>query len=411
MPQSPPRSPLDHAERMPVLDALRGFALGGVLTANLLVFSGWGILMSPAQQHALPTAAIDSAVDWLLLWLVDGKFYSLFSLLFGLGFGLQLARETQSVIRLRRRLAWLLVVGLLHATVFWFGDILSLYAALGFVLLAFRNTADRALVRWAAALLVCPVAVQALGVLVGRYPWDALYSVASGADPIAEAFQVFQTGSFSAILKENLLGLIFRYLELFETVRFPRLLGLFLVGLWLSRDGRYRELLRREDLLRLVQRTGLGLGLVLNAAYATLLRFEPERLSVLDWVGGSCYAIGVPLLAAGYAATFALWWNRPRRRTLLARLVPAGRMALTNYLGQTAIGLLLFYPYGLGWFGRVGPALTTVLAGGILLGQLLVSRWWLARYRFGPLEWLWRQWTYRQRLPLGAMEERAPQVQ
>src|SRR5687767_3595794 len=158
-------------ERIPALDVLRGIAVAGILFANVLVF--FGLVFLPAERAAaLPTAEADVVVRFLDRVLVEGKFYSIFSLLFGIGFGLQLARGgEQALPRFRRRLRILLVIGAVHAFLIWSGDILMLYALLGFTLPWFARKSDRELLRWVAILLAIPTLLYAaaLGVwtLVG----------------------------------------------------------------------------------------------------------------------------------------------------------------------------------------------------------------------------------------------------
>ena len=159
-------------DRIPALDVLRGVAVAGILFANVLVF--FGLVFLPAERAAaLPTAEADGVVRFLERVLVEGKFYSIFSLLFGIGFGLQLVRGGQATLpRFRRRLRILLAIGALHAFLIWSGDILMLYALLGFTMPWFARKSDRELLRWALILLAIPTAlyVVALGAWVLAAP-------------------------------------------------------------------------------------------------------------------------------------------------------------------------------------------------------------------------------------------------
>src|SRR5438034_8335407 len=145
-------------ERIQVLDVLRGVAVGGILLANVLVFFGLFII-PPDRAAALPTARLDTVVSFVEKVFVDGKFYSLFSLLFGIGFGLQIARGGDATVRFRRRLRILLAIGAIHAFLIWAGDILMLYALLGFSLPWFARKTDRELLRWTVILLAIPTAL------------------------------------------------------------------------------------------------------------------------------------------------------------------------------------------------------------------------------------------------------------
>ena len=152
--------------RIPALDVLRGVAVAGILVANVLVF--FGLVFLPAERAAsLPTAEADGVVRFLERVLVEGKFYSIFSLLFGIGFGLQLARGGEEALpRFRRRLRVLLAIGAIHAFLIWSGDILMLYALLGFTLPWFARKSERELLRWVAILLAVPSALYAVALAV-----------------------------------------------------------------------------------------------------------------------------------------------------------------------------------------------------------------------------------------------------
>ena len=156
--------PTSDVERLDILDALRGFALAGIFLVNLAVFSGF-VFMPPELMARLPTAVLDLPAAGLIFWLGYGKFYSLFSLLFGIGFSLQLvAAEDRGDARLvvfRRRLLVLLAIGALHLYI-WDGDILFLYALVGFLLIPFRRVRDATLVRAAIALILAPAALEVL---------------------------------------------------------------------------------------------------------------------------------------------------------------------------------------------------------------------------------------------------------
>ena len=160
-----PAAPTPSSDRLPLLDATRGVALLGIFTLNLAPLSGF-VFMKPEEMSALPTAAVDLPAALVILWLGYGKFYSLFSLLFGIGFALQIdsaARDSdQRLRRFRRRLLVLLAIGFVHLTFIWEGDILALYALVGFALIPLRRLSQRALIATAAVLLVLPVVEQAL---------------------------------------------------------------------------------------------------------------------------------------------------------------------------------------------------------------------------------------------------------
>lgn len=401
--------PVATAGRIDLLDGLRGAAIFGILIANMMVVSGY-FFLSGAERALLPTAAADDVVAFLVRMLLEGKFYSIFSLLFGYGFAVQFAsaaaRGVEFAPLFRRRLRGLLLIGLAHAVFLWYGDILLLYALLGFLLLRFRQSTDRTLLRVTVACLVLPVVVYLLMLTVSLAMGSGAPPAADvGPDPTAEFVAMMTTawreGSWLESFRANLFGLAGRWVDLFLSVRFPKVFGMFLLGLYLGRRGFGMDLERDRPTLRRVLMAGLAIGLPASAAMSWLegleVYFPPSPLGLLQTVVA---AIGVPALALAYAAGIALAFGSAWGRRLMGRMGAAGRMALTNYLMHSAIMIVLFYGWGLGWYGRMGPAITTPIALAICAAQVPLSRWWLARFQFGPVEWLWRQYTYGRRLPI-----------
>lgn len=383
-------------ERIQALDVLRGVAVGGILVANVLVFFGLFII-PPDRAAALATARIDAIAAFLEKVFVDGKFYSLFSLLFGIGFGLQIARgDAATLPRLRRRLRVLLAIGAIHAFLIWAGDILMLYALLGFTLPWFGRKTDGQLLRWVVVLLAIPTTFYLVALAVWR---GSAPSAGDGGMPasILVSFEAMGRGGLKDALNGNLLFVGIRWADLFATVRFPKVLGMFVLGLWVVRAGVAQSSAEHRALLGRWRLLGWGIGLPANIIAALALHRWPYLApSPGGLLGVVMQAIGVPMLALGYAATIGLLVEgRGRAMNVFA---PVGRMALTNYLLQSIICVVLSYGFGFGLWWRIGAATAIAIAFGILLLQIPFSAWWLARYRFGPVEWVWRRLTYRQPL-------------
>lgn len=389
-------------DRIAALDVLRGVAVAGILAANVLVFFGW--FMIPADRAAaLPTARVDGVVAFVEKVLVDGKFYSVFSLLFGIGFGLQLARGGDGAVpRFRRRLRILLAIGAMHAFFIWAGDILMLYALLGFTLPWFARKSSRELLRWTVMLLAIPTALYVVALVLWMLLRSGGQPAATDTGAPASILAIFEAmgrGGVKDAFVGNLVFVAVRWADLFVTVRFPKVLGMFVLGLWVVRAGiaqspaHHRATLVRWSLL------GLGLGLPLNVVAAWALHrwpYVPPTLGGL--LGVVMQAGGIPLLAIGYAAIVGLLVVHGWR--LISLLAPVGRMALTNYLTHSVICVVLSYGFGFGLWWRIGASSALLIAAGIILVQIPVSVWWLSRFRFGPVEWLWRRLTYRQPLTL-----------
>lgn len=384
----------ERAERIELLDALRGFALFGILLANMLYWSGWGA-MTEGQRVAFAGA---EAVTWQYRFhhlLVDGKFYTIFSLLFGVGFALQIARLSArglAGLRIyRRRVLVLLVIGLIHSWLIWDGDILTLYALLGLVLPFFYQWRERSLLI-AAAILIFLVPIVGVW-LFGRLGWEPHQHLFALSNSIAEsigadtapdkALEWLRRDDFAGWASWQLSGTPFSWALRVESWRIPKVLGIMLIGLVVGRRLASGGLLEDRLLLRKVLIAGLVIGLPASAAYALI-----PNLGQADWPS----LIGTVPLALAYAAGFVLIWSRAR--AVLRHLVPVGRMALTNYLTHSVIGLIFFYGIGFGLAGTFRPLVFYAVALLIFSVQLLFSRWWLSRHEQGPMEAFWRRATY-----------------
>jgi uncharacterized protein len=391
-------------DRIEALDMLRGVAVCGILFANVIVFFGI-FMLDPAAAASLPTASADLIVGVGEKVLVEGKFYSIFSLLFGVGFGLQLGRRGDAAIsRFRRRLRVLLLIGLAHAFFVWAGDILMLYAMLGFAMPWFARRDDRALVKWVLVLLAIPTLLYlvATGVwlLVGAPASPGGPEGMSGPPPeFVAMFNARMTSGPLDALIGNLMLLAGRWVDLFLSVRFPNVLGMFVLGLWIARRGVATAPASHAPLLKRWCRIGLVVGLAANVVDAwARSRWEYLPPSPGGLVSVAAQAVGYPMLALGYAAAVALAASHGSR--LLKVLSPLGRMALTNYLTHSVVCVTLSYGFGVGLWGRIGLATAWMIALAIVSVQIPLSRWWLGRFAFGPAEWAWRRLTYGQALPM-----------
>lgn len=383
-------------DRIQALDVLRGVAVAGILFANVIVF--FGLVFLPAERAAaFPTAAADSVARLLERGFVEGKFYSIFSLLFGIGFGLQLARAGEAALpRFKRRLRILLAIGAMHAVLIWAGDILMLYALLGLMMPWFARKTDRELLRWTVILLAIPTVLYVVAlagwILVGPAPAQT----PSGATMPAEFLAIFEavgTGGVKDAFVGNLVLLAGRWADLFFTARFPKVLGMFVLGLWTVRTGLALRLSDHRPMLVRWSLLGWGVGLPANLIAAWAL----DRWPYLPPTGGSLLGVamqgvGVPMLALGYAATVGLLVVDGRR--VVNGFAPVGRMALSNYLMHSIICVVLSYGFGLGLWWRIGASTAMAIAAAIVVVQIPLSAWWLSRFRFGPVEWIWRRLTY-----------------
>jgi uncharacterized protein len=356
--------------------------------------------LSESGKQALDTAEIDHYVEWFDHFLIDGKFYSLFSMLFGIGFALQLKRasalDTDFTSRFRRRLLIMFIFGLLHAILLYVGDILTVYALTGFILILFRKSSDKFLLRSAFILTLLPIIQYAIFWAMNLVSPPEPIVAQEGPRFFDQLIQIARTGSFIEILQNNIGGLIFgRYPDLLFTGRFFRILAMFLVGFYISKNMLYANVEANRPLIRKVMIWGAIIGIPCNIALAMMMTTEAyynyEPLGIIQPI---VYAFGVPALCLFYASAIALMFQNDLMKKRLMIFAPVGQLALTNYLMQSVICVFIFMSYGLGLAATIGPAKLTLIAFAIYISQLVFSHIWIKFFRFGPMEWLWRSLTY-----------------
>lgn len=407
----PLTAPVQLHERAMILDVLRGFAICGILFDNMFAFTGYFFLPFD-QMQALPTWPADGILGLLELAFIHGKFYSLFSLLFGIGFSIILLRHqsrgANPVKLFYRRIGILLLIGAVHLVLLWPGDILFLYALVGLVLPLFRHASNRALLIWAAGLIASPVLIDAVKVLLQVRTGEFLVKMAEPIDQRNGVFNgeqvsnaIFGSGSgWKEFWAAQQTGFYHRYADLIETNRFPKVLGMFLIGFYVGRNMMYARLQEHKALLLQLRKWGFWVGIPANLLMAWLQIDGKDVPNAMGWFDTLSYAVGVVPLSLAYTASIVLWWMKKDGNTAWKRLAPVGRMALTNYLGHTVICMTLFYAVGFGLGGRIGPAIFFPAALGIYVLQVVYSNVWLRYFQYGPMEWIWRQLTYGKRLPL-----------
>ncbi|WP_323744939.1 DUF418 domain-containing protein [Noviherbaspirillum malthae] len=392
--------------RFSQIDTLRGLAVFGILAVNIWSFV-WGF--GTLRYGVLPDAATlaDKAAVFSIAFLAEQKFYPIFAFLFGAGFALQTASLRQklsdwsSVRRVyRRRLAALLMLGILHGTLIWAGDILTIYGSVGFLIVgmagAVRERIGTNLWNWSVvwlALIACNVAM-ALTAYTDSDPYTL------GARLMGEArstHEAYAYGSLPRLMLQRLID--YTAVTLNSLFLVPHVLVLFLLGIYTVRDGWLTEPQRHASLWRRVCLAGYAVGIPFNLLWATVVLTEAENPFDADAHGLTVYSLlplGGSFLAAAYVATVML--AAARGSAPLERwLAPVGRMALTNYLTQSVIGVLLLQGFGLGWGRQVAdaPALVVPLIGFIMLCQVCFCRWWLALHAQGPVEWLISRYVRR----------------
>ena len=384
---------LQRSERLPLVDALRAFALFGILQVNIQSFV-WGL--SDPLGFLLPTTdAADTIAYLLVAALVSTKFMALFAFLFGFGFALQMKSMHGSKQVYRKRLWFLLVLGLLHGCLVYFGDVLAAYALCGFILLIYANVRPASLARsarrWGTGfavltfLLFAPAGV--LDLFSGKR--DLVVPI---ADEVLRHHAIYTAGSYGDQLRvripEFFLGLSAGAIQYV-----PMVMTLFLLGALAARQGWLRYPERHPRVWRMARRIGAG-GLVLGCAGASLGYVShtnsPGGVDLLSML----LTIASLTTMALYVAWIVHYQNTPWVRRAILWLAPAGRMPLTNYLLQSVVMGALLSGWGLGWGATLARAELAVLALVIVLVQIVLSRLWIARFDTGPMETLWRRATY-----------------
>lgn len=403
-------APIGAHERIRAMDVIRGFALLGILLMNIEGLVGPTNIALTGLDPAL--SGLDRWVDASLYILVQGKFYTLFSLLFGMGFAVMMNRAHGTdrsfvSVYLRRTLA-LLVIGLMHATLVWSGDILTSYALMALLLLAlFRTTATSRLPWWGIALYLVPslamLGLGLLGSLMQLVPGAATEfdkALAESANQwvaqVEAQRQAYGSGRYLDATWQRGKDLVsmMGYLTLVGW----QVLGLFVLGGWFVRSGAIARPQTFPRLFASLRWLGLpiGLGLML-VSYSVMPTADAGRLDFTSGAAAALNMVGSLLMSLGYLAWLVRGLQSPLWARALAVLAPAGRMALTNYLLQSLICTWIFYGYGLGYFEDLPRSWQVPFVLAFFAAQLWLSRWWMARFHFGPVEWLWRAVSYGKR--------------
>lgn len=399
-------APIQAKERFVILDALRGFALLGICLANFPEFSLY--TFQPAEvTAAMPSAAIDRVVRFIQYLFIDGKFYTIFSILFGIGFSIIIANAERKGANgfkiFYRRMSVLALIGFLHLMLLWSGDILLLYAIAGMLLPLFRRLSDRMLLAVSALFIFVPVLIEwstgMAQISLSAWASDLQWHYCAKYGITEENFGVWlrDARSYAGVFQFLIQGAFERMWEFLEGHRLLKVMGLFLLGFYIGRNRIYAGLAchRKE-----IGRTGtisLLVGLPLSVVYAwDSVSGHPFG----DTVASLLYAVSVVPMGISYMAGMAWLFMKYETSGMWRYIAAPGRMALTNYIGQSLIGILLFYGIGFGWGASVGLGTTELIACGVFVVELLCSLAWLRYFRYGPLEWIWRMLTYGEYLKI-----------
>jgi uncharacterized protein len=421
--------PTIEKERYLTPDILRGFAICGMLLVNIYAYAFPGWEGTSAQEYVV--SFYDNIVLIFTGVFLGGKFLTIFSVLFGLGLALQFGRagkgsgDYNRVII--RRLLVLFFIGILHGLLLFSADILAFYAVMGLLAYLFRNSSDKTLITAIVACVVISIII--ISAILIRYPvlmgrsepdWNWLAEqrktelIASFEDQdsqqsliqndmrlrlygfMADDRKIYRSGTFGEIVFHRAVQFYIVGMPLRLALVTWRCLPLFLLGILFFRRDIFLDRSQNRKIYRYLFGFGFAAGMGLQAV--SFLGFSNiGASSFLTVMVVSGMIIGFPVLGLAYAAGISLLCLNDKYIPPLRPLAAVGRMALSNYVGQSIICGFIFNSYGLGLYGELNPLAAVLIALMILIFQIAFSVFWLNRFQFGPLEWIWKSLTYMKK--------------
>jgi uncharacterized protein len=388
-------------KRINSIDALRGFALFGILMFHCMEHFD---LIIPHPIDSPFWQQVDNIVFETITFLFSGKAYAIFSLLFGLSFFMQMDSQADKGVDFRLRFLWrltiLLVLGYLNGLVYM-GEFFVVYAILGVVLIPLYKVPTKWLIAIAALLfLQIPETITFISLLSGNAPNEPSNAVVFMDQLYVEAADVFTNGSLSDVLSFNLWkGQAAKLLWVFNNLRYPQLIGLFISGMLLGRTMMHKS---EEKMIR-YSRKALPYSIAVFVVFYAIMQLLPHI-----GVEGFALQVGSGLFRAYsnlgmmvmYLCILILLYYKTNFRKVLDKIAPVGRMSVTSYMTQGLIGVCLFYGFGANFAVELSFLQCFIVGLIIYAAQVIFSNWWIKRHYYGPVEWLWRCLTWFKRVPL-----------
>jgi uncharacterized protein len=382
-------------DRLEVIDVLRGIALFGLFSVHMQ--EHFELFLFPEAKSEI-LRSLDKGIHEVVYFLFAGKSYALFAFLFGLSFFIQMKRQADKGIDFKGRFLWRLIVlgviGWFHSLIYS-GDILTFFFVMGFVLLLLDKLPSWVLIVLAIFfLLQLPFVLIAIGKSISqdfqRNPLlDTMDAIFKSSAP------VFSQGSFPDVISFNIFEaqkskwlFMFLYGRVFQT------LGLFMIGIVIGRSGFFRtiESYRQHCKLALIFASVVFLPLYIFNRYY-LPEIAADKVIIEAWtIILSSYAnfAFVVMIFTGFVLLYQI--ESIRKRLDILKYI--GRMSLTTYVMQSVVWVPLIYGYGAGLYDSIGFFYSFLLGVLFFIIQILFSKWWMKRYHYGPMEWLWRSVTY-----------------
>ncbi|EJQ70328.1 DUF418 domain-containing protein [Bacillus mycoides] len=377
-------------QRVEFVDAIRGFALFGILLVNITLIQ-FGLFANEKPTYIF--GKLDESANWFIQFFGTQNFISLFSFLFGLSIILLqksiIAKGKKFFPTYIRRISILLLLGYIHGTFVWEGDILFAYGIVGIFLMMFINRKPKTLLIWASILLAL--------IMFTSYQSEPTSNTFNDVAPyIEKEHKVHETGSYmdhiNFRLTENpfdymgingVFGLVF--ISIFAIIFMS---PLFLLGMYVGKKGWLFEV---DQHIPAVKKIWLITG-IFSFTIKILAIFVKHPILIM--LQDSLTPVTMTFF---YGSTIILLFHYKKVARLLTYMANMGKMSVSNYLAQSIIATTIFYAYGFGLYGKIGYFFGILLTIGIYTIQLFVSTYWLQKYRMGPVEYVWRLGTYLEK--------------
>lgn len=388
-------------KRINSIDALRGFALIGIMLLHCM--ERFDLTLAPVVESPF-WQAIDTAVYDSLYFLFSGKSYAMFSLLFGLSFFMQMESQAAKGVDFRGRFLWrlalLFLFGYINGLVYM-GEFFMVYAVLGVFLIPLYKVPTRwLLVLCVLLFLQIPAVISFVSLLSDNVANEPTAAAAYMDRLFERAADVFINGSLMDVLSFNTFdGQSAKCLWVFNNFRYLQLLGLFIAGMLIGRQGIHKS----EEKMVKYSHLFLPYCLAFWAVFYAVAFLLPV------WgVDGFALRVGQTLFKTYgnlgqmmvYFCGFTLLYYRYKGQKVLDRIAPVGRMSVTNYMAQSIVGVSLFYGFGGNFAVEFNYLQSFLLGAAFCIIQIAYSNWWIKRFYYGPMEWLWRSLTWFQVVPL-----------
>lgn len=398
----------EESKRIGSIDALRGIALAGIVICHMVE----NYIASRAPEslnEAIHVGTIDYVIDGFIGIFLRGKFIALFSFLFGLSFFIQMDSGAKKGVRFGGRFLWrlilLFVIGFIHS-LFYRGDILTIYAILGVFLIPFYRLNNKWVLGIAALLFIGIGRYIVFYLTQGNSIWGGLNTGMEINSPkLLAYYDILKNGSIWEVFKTNAIEGHLDKMN-FQFGFFGRgyfTFAFFLVGLYIGRSGFFQHFRERRKFVRQVliwSTVGLLVSLAITAAAFMSMG---ENISMDNWpamVGLSGMGMANASMTLIYIALFIIMYRKAKLEKWLYKFAPYGRMALTNYFLQSVIGTYILFGWGLGLIEELRNLYTFAIALAVILIQMWLSKVWLDHFKYGPLEWLWRSLTFFRVFPM-----------